>query len=654
MPAKNSVNGEMRLSGRWFAAIVSLLLSLYAVSYSGVFRSDDEHILASRAISLALRGEWEEPQVSGNQRVQALIAFGDRATQIEPAQTVIGAAFISLARVAGLGKVHALFSLNAYLTALTSGIIFLTVLILRYSRKTAIWCALLFGVSTMAWPYATTFYRDVIAMSFASVVFLGWAMAFKDGSRRRLLGGALIAIGLIGGILAKNIVVALIPSLAIYSVTLWVRSDKPAKIRIKLLLAASGAAAVAILVAVALPSTGPLARFNYAYYLDLLDHFSESIEPGLAAAFLGPFFSPAKSLLLFSPPLLLAALGIRRGMKSYPWFVVPALSFLLWIALAQGLFYREQWTGAVGWGLRYMLPALPPLLVMAAPVIDHAIRDRRTAARIGLFTILTTGVVIQLAGVLVNWNLVYRGWQERGLNPFSPSAPWDPQFLTIPSQILNLLRPSTWTVAWLRTFQSGAAEVIVVPGVAVVLAVSIVAIWKRAAARDNLQNGLPRLFAVLVALAIALPSLPLWWAYRLDPYWGGNRPEFGRAMEWVSPEISGGEVIVVNSYATPLWSFWLNWWNREVPWYSLAFEIPSPEGANASPSEVTLALIRSFESTFTRLWYVSSSDNPGHGLRNEANWLNEQYSLSSQRKLDGEALEVEIRLYDLPGGTLTP
>ena len=633
------------MSCRWFAAIVALMLCLYAFSYSGVFRADDEHILASRAVSLALRGEWEEPQVYGNQRVQALIALGDRATQIEPAQTVIGAALVSLANAASLGHVQGLFSLNAYLTALTAGITFLTVLTLGYSRKTAAWSAFLFGVATIAWPYATSFYRDTLAMLLASMAFLGWSIAFKDGPRHRLLGGSMLAVGLIGGILAKNTVVALIPSFAIYGAILWYRSDVPTNIRIRLLLSVIVAIIVVIVIAVALPSTGPLARFSYAYYLDLLDHFLDSIAPELALAFLGPFLSPAKSLLLFSPPLLLAILGIRRGLKAHPWFVIPAFSFVVWIALAQALFYREQWAGAAGWGLRYMLPAIPPLMVMAAPAVAQAIRKRHSAARVGLYFILLIGIVIQISGAFVDWNLVYRDWQQGGLNPFSPSAAWDPQFLSIPGQVANLFRTSTWTLAWQRTILGGASEALIVPAIAIALAVLIIVIWRRQNSGNTLKGGL---FAVVVALAVAVPIFPLWWSYRSDPYWGGNRSEFVEAIGWVNSEISSGEVLVLSSYGTPLWSFWINWWNREEPWFSLAFEIPSVEDTDEFPSDLTQGLIKSFEDTYSQMWYVSSSDSPGYGLSTETKWLDGRHPLKSLRRFDGDAVEVEARLYDLP------
>ena len=138
----------------------------------------------------------------------------------------------------------------------------------------------------MAWPYATTFYRDTVAMFLSSLAFLGWATACKDGPRRRLLGGSLMAIGLIGGMLAKNTVAALVPAFAIFGAILWYRSDKLASTRLRLLISATVVIFVVLVIVVALPSTGPLARFSYTYYLGLLNHFLGSDGPELTLAFL--------------------------------------------------------------------------------------------------------------------------------------------------------------------------------------------------------------------------------------------------------------------------------------------------------------------------------------------------------------------------------
>ena len=95
-------------------------ICIYTITYLGIFRVDDEHILASRAQSYALWGEWEEPQAAGNQRVQELIPYGDQATQIEPGLSYIGSLFIQLGLRLDLGGMQALLTTNIYMTALTA------------------------------------------------------------------------------------------------------------------------------------------------------------------------------------------------------------------------------------------------------------------------------------------------------------------------------------------------------------------------------------------------------------------------------------------------------------------------------------------------------------------------------------------------------
>jgi hypothetical protein len=639
---------DAKITRRWLAGIVALFLIVYAFSYSGLFRADDEHILASRAISLALRGEWEQPQVYGNQRFQTLIPFGDAATQIEPAQTVLGAALVAPAKASRLGHVQALFSLNIYATALTTGVVFLTVVMLGYSRRTSAWCTILFGLGTAAWPYTTTLYRDPVAMFFSAVAFLGWVMLHKTDLSHRMTGVGLLAGGLAAGILTKNTVVALVPSLLIYTVVRWVLVNSNAKTRVARTFL--GAAVLAIILGVlgVIPATGPLARFSLDYYSGLADHFLESIGPGLAVNALGPFVSPAKSLLLFSPALILAALGTRQALQERGWFAIPVLSFALWLSIAQALFYRELWAGAAGWGLRFMLPALPALMVLAAPAIDSALQNRARRSRIALYLVGFVGGIIQLAGVLVGWNLVYRDWQSQGLDPFSTASAWDPKFNPIPGHLSHLLQPSTWTVAWYRTFGEEIA-------MAIAIGIGLLALAIFVLARRRLREGTAglggRIVAICIAAAAVVPSIPLWSIYRSDPKWGGDRPEFAEAIGHVSQGISGTDVLVIDSYATPLWGFWLNRWSHGESWFSLAFEIPDPEIDLADPiipSDLTQALVASLESEFSRLWFVTSSDSPGYSLGAESSWLSDQFQLSSHQRFEGAASQVEVWLFDLP------
>ncbi len=83
--------------------LFSGLLLLYTASASLTFHSDDEHILAARAQSLAAWGNLGQTQVFGNARVQELRAQGDAATEVEPGHVVLGAVGYRIAQQMGFG-----------------------------------------------------------------------------------------------------------------------------------------------------------------------------------------------------------------------------------------------------------------------------------------------------------------------------------------------------------------------------------------------------------------------------------------------------------------------------------------------------------------------------------------------------------------------
>ncbi len=149
-------------------ALLVLLLAVYGLSYAGRFSTDDEHILASRSLSLAFQGELNDDRVLGNSRIfiyQGLPAEQAAASlAIEPLQSVFGAGLARLAILLGNGRVQTLFLLNIFATALTAVCVFFAVRALKYSILTALVTALFFGIGTQAWVYTQTFFRDPLAM----------------------------------------------------------------------------------------------------------------------------------------------------------------------------------------------------------------------------------------------------------------------------------------------------------------------------------------------------------------------------------------------------------------------------------------------------------------------------------------------------------
>jgi hypothetical protein len=397
-------------------------------------------------------------------------------------------------------------------------------------------------------------------------------------------------------------------------------------------------------VAALLPADGPLARFSLSYYSSLVRHFVEASWAEILPAFAGPFVSPAKSILLFSPPLLLAIYGILRGW-SRTWKVgLPALLFTLFLAAGQALFYREGWAGAFGWGLRAMLPCLPGLMIAGAPATESLLARR--AGRAVLAVGLGLGAILQVAGSWVDPRAVYDAWRDAGLNPYAASAAWETRFLVIPGQVSRILDPSSWSVAWMRLLRSGIREAMLVP-----LAATGIGAWLAFLLFRSLRAaraGPATVVYLLGIVAAVLPVFPTLPAYRRDPAFGGDRPEFHRALAVLDRELSLDDWIAVDSYGTPLWAFLMNRWAEPTRWYALPYEIPGSPGVTSEPAcalpPMTVDLLFNEPRSGDRLIYLTSQDSPDQALGRETCRLDAAYDLEAAQTLEGVA-DVELRIY---------
>jgi hypothetical protein len=632
---------QLRTFGTQSKSGVFLLLFLfffciYTLTSNGAFRQDDEHILAARTQSLALWGQLSEPQVYGNQRVQALIPLGDAATQVEFGQAVLGAIVMRGAQVFGFGGAQSLFTLNTFLTALCGGIVFLIATEFKCSRQVAIWCAVLFGIGSMAWPYAMTYFRDTLAMTMSAVVFLGWARLQSEDRGNRCISFILIGLGLLGGVVTKNNMVVLVVALSIVVLISWMRRSKTRTELIRATLIGILVCSAVLGLVSLMPEEGPFARFSLAYYYSLVQHFRGSINVDLLKAIAGPLLSPGKSLLLYSPPLLLGLIFIRRIEKSLPRnYTILAMLFTILLATAQGCFYRERWAGGFGWGLKYMLPALPAIIPMLASGVASLLDSNSGKRRNWLWVLLLVSVLVQLSAVLVPWNQAYDHWHSQGLDPYSTSSVWKARFLAIPGQLTGLFSFNEWGVVWQRLLPIDGSAVAIVAVCALFLAI----LSLRCLLNPGLNFLSRRRSVVFILSGIVVLVFTTWWAACGDPAWGDDRSELHTAFSTVTDQISENEVVLLDSYGTTLWYFWINRWNQQQRWYSLPFSIGN--GAFTGEGDLPVSaelehLILEFDGNVDALWYVTSGETADYVTNPDRRWLESQLTLDTCMHFGGD------------------
>jgi hypothetical protein len=301
--------------------------------------------------------------------------------------------------------------------ALAVVVLFLFALDLGATITIAVVLALIFGFTTIEWPYA----HDAYDTGPATLFILLSLFSLHRGMQRKQFAWLAVsgtAIGL--AILTRIPAVIFLPVFALYLLA-GVRTE-PRRDAIKPLAAWGGPVALAFVVA---------AWYNWVRFASPLDGgqsrigaatFSTPILTGV----MGQLFSPVKSLFLFSPPLIVGLAGLPAFVRKH--FALGLT--ILAVAAVNVAFYGRyyEWAGDYAWGARYIVPLTGLLLLPAISVLSRW-RSLPMIARAGVIASAVVGFVIQVLGVSIDY--LHQMLLERfqGINPrtywaFPYSAIW--------------------------------------------------------------------------------------------------------------------------------------------------------------------------------------------------------------------------------------
>jgi hypothetical protein len=92
--------------------------------------------------------------------------------------------------------------------------------------------------------------------------------------------------------------------------------------------------------ALSVSNPGPLSRFSISYYLESVERYWGNLNFQTFLATLGPFFSPSKSIFLFSPIFLVLPWIIIRSWQEMKQIILPTLTSITLLAFFQALHLR--------------------------------------------------------------------------------------------------------------------------------------------------------------------------------------------------------------------------------------------------------------------------------------------------------------------------
>lgn len=250
--------------------------------------------------------------------------------------------------------------------------------------------ALLYGFSTIAWPYVKFFYDSMTAtlMIVASLYFL-----FDQTSSRRSLvySGSFAALAF----LARTISALILPAMI-----LCVAVKPRARLRARMTNLASFLTPVAV-------GALFLAYLNIARFGSPLWYGGGAGNPfnsqlynmnPLVGAY-GMLLSSGEGLFLYYPICALGFLALFSSRPERRWERFVLCGFFL----ASLLFFARMswWHGWGAWGARYLVPTVPCLIVASGPFIEST--EKTIVGKIGLILAAVIGVFSNVVGVLVNY-----------------------------------------------------------------------------------------------------------------------------------------------------------------------------------------------------------------------------------------------------------
>ncbi len=335
---------------------------------------------------------------------------------------VPGALLQTALESAAPGRAGALVAITSHVGPLLVGaaipaLFFGLVLRLGYARRAAAIATAMLGAATSVWVYARVPYSEIVQ----TACFLAFFSALVEAARRptghephqsslelarelaradpgaaQRARGALFRLGLWAGILvnSKTIYVVCLPGALAFLV--W-------RLRRRLALRDALAALWGFL-----PGAVALAAYNWMRWGSPFATGYESVTHGfwqenLLSGLWGQLLSPGRSVFVFSPPLVLSLVGLRAFWRRHP-DVAAALALTVLPLL---LLYSRYlfWSGDWGWGPRYLVFALPVLLLPSAELFGPAREAaNRRARRVLVTSVFVVGVAIQVLGSAFYWS----------------------------------------------------------------------------------------------------------------------------------------------------------------------------------------------------------------------------------------------------------
>ena len=548
------------LAAFFFFCLVGLI---YLTTYRGTLQSDDEQLYAAVSQNLAFHRSLGAEQLLGNARIAGRF-HGTGLSHV-----ALGALSVLLLDFTPFGFVQGLLILPPLITALTATLALIYVRDTGGSLKLAVLTACVFAFASIAWGYSQTFYRETTAaLCVMSSLYFGRRSLPLQAAAEKLLPLALFLLSLAGLILAKAVLILVVPGLLLALLSALPPGPSRRKNGMQLLGLVGLLALAAFLTARAVIPAALPTRYDFPEIIFLTLETMAALDPRrIASNALAAVVSPGYGLLFFSPLLLPGLFTWMRGSRAWRGLSAAAVwSVGIIVAIEAATTGSEGWN--LSWGPRRLLPVLPMLLLAAVPAYQRLFNTDKTRLRALAFGVFAACVGVQLGGVLISKTLVREALALETGDFFSESLVWDLRSTPIAYTWKLLIAGVQPDLAVFRLFNTGSGGFTAMFMIAALIGIGTAAGGLARGVKAGPAGRMAAAGALCGVLLLTAPLLLLQ-AARDDPAYGyGARYlKAAAALEAVETEDAA---VLVDYYLSPLWQVLLNHnGDRHIPWVSL-------------------------------------------------------------------------------------
>lgn len=366
--------------------LIALLVIVYTLTNAGRFHIVDEVSLFALTESIILRGAVDTNAIAWTQWVnspgEVLGEFGPDGQVFSkkgPAPALVAGPWYWLLRSIArlniqIGILQGTLLWNGLVTALTAALLWLVATRLGYSDRIGLVLGLLFGLATIAWPYANHYFGEPLSALSLLACFYGLATYRQSGRLRWLWLAGMGAAVAVATVTAHVVLVAVFALywLWVEGSNLWaarqVLGQEVTRVALRLFLAASAFGAPLLL------AGGLLLWYNRVrfgdpfvtgYHFDSGEGFTTPFWQG----FWGLVISPYRGVFWHSPLLLATPVGFLFFLRKHRGEGV--LIAVLTAALVGLYSIWWMWWGGFAWGPRFLVPLTPFWVLLLVPLVQR-------------------------------------------------------------------------------------------------------------------------------------------------------------------------------------------------------------------------------------------------------------------------------------------